>query len=52
VGATPREPLAAGVSVAPHRGTTGAAVEGYLVATHALTDSTDAERSGVLLELS
>jgi hypothetical protein len=28
-----------------------AAVEGYLVATHALTDSTDAERSGVRLEL-
>lgn len=28
-----------------------AAVEGYLVATHALTDSTDAESSGVRLEL-
>ena len=27
------------------------AVDGYLVATHALTDSTDAERSGVRLEL-
>lgn len=28
-----------------------AAVDGYLVATHALTDSTDAERSGIRLEL-
>ncbi|MGH9125243.1 MAG: hypothetical protein ACRDZ8_11045 [Acidimicrobiales bacterium] len=28
-----------------------ASVEGYLVATHALTDSTDAERSGVFREL-
>jgi hypothetical protein len=28
-----------------------AAVDGYLVATHALTDSTDAEQSGVRLEL-
>ena len=27
------------------------AVDGYLVATNALTDSTDAERSGVRLEL-
>jgi len=28
-----------------------AAADGYLVATNALTDSTDAERSGVRLEL-
>jgi hypothetical protein len=28
-----------------------AAVDGYLVATNALTDSTDAERAGVRLEL-